>query len=78
MGGRLGRQVLAAAKADLQPDPRGALRKQARGIERTARGQVHLQLRQQLLEQAPAPRPQSVAPAAAVDQALHGIRRGQA
>jgi hypothetical protein len=74
MGGRLDCQMLTAAETDLQPDPLRALRKQAHWVERTALWHEHLQLRQQLLKQPPAPRTQSMALAAAVDEALQRVR----
>ena len=74
MGGRLACQVFAAAETDLQPDLLRALRKQAHRVERTNGGQVDLQLRQQLIEQPLASRTQSVALAAAVDEALQRVR----
>jgi hypothetical protein len=68
MSRRLGREMLAAAEADLQPDRGRRRREAALRIERRAAfGQPQGELRQAVLEQAAASRPQPAAVAAAIE-----------
>jgi hypothetical protein len=68
MGGGLGREMLAAAEADLQPQRGGRRIEAAAGIEGGAcLGKRQGERRQPLLEQAAAPRPQPAAVAPAIE-----------
>jgi hypothetical protein len=69
VGGGLSGEMLAGAEADLEPQRPAAARKQRGRVDPPGLRQLKLQQGQALGQQLPAPRPQPVAPAAAVDQA---------